>query len=75
MGAQVNAERITALEVLNAPGTLLVLCSLVENMPYVVAEAIVRALTLPMKHFCIFPWQTWLVALLCIPLSCLFEWA
>lgn len=41
---QVNANRTTALEVLSAPGSLLVLCSLVENMPYVVAEAIVSHL-------------------------------
>ena len=39
---RVNADRAEALEVLAAPGTLLVLCSLVDNMPYVVAEAAVR---------------------------------
>lgn len=38
---QVNADRATALHVLSAPGALLVFCSLVENMPYVLAEAVV----------------------------------
>ena len=38
---QVNADRDSALDSLSAPGTLLVLCSLVDNMPYVVAEAAV----------------------------------
>ena len=38
---QVNADRATALSVLSSPGALLVFCSLVENMPYVLAEAVV----------------------------------
>ena len=38
---QVNADRDSALDSLSTPGTLLVLCSLVDNMPYVVAEAAV----------------------------------
>ena len=37
-----NAERGEALDILSQPGTMLVLCSLVDNMPYVVAEAAVR---------------------------------
>ena len=39
MPAQLNVDRDHALDSLSAPGTLLVLCSLVDNMPYVVAEA------------------------------------
>ena len=41
---QVNVDRDHALDSLSVPGTLLVLCSLVDNMPYVVAEASVRCL-------------------------------
>ena len=37
-----NVERKEALGVLAQEGTLLVLCSLVDNMPYVLAEAVVR---------------------------------
>ncbi len=40
---RVGAKRDEALEILSSEGTLLVLCSLVDNMPYVVAEAAVRA--------------------------------
>ena len=39
MPMQVNAGRSTALQELSANGTLLVFCSLTDNMPYVVAEA------------------------------------
>ena len=39
---RVGAKRDEALEILSSEGTLLVLCSLVDNMPYVVAEAAVR---------------------------------
>ena len=35
-------ERDEALETLSKEGVLLVLCSLIDNMPYVVAEAAVR---------------------------------
>jgi hypothetical protein len=38
---RVGAKRDEALEILSSEGTLLVLCSLVDNMPYVVAEAAV----------------------------------
>ena len=38
---QPNVERSEALKVLAEEGTLLVLCSLVDNMPYVLAEAAV----------------------------------
>lgn len=34
-----NAPRAEALSVLQQPGMLVVFCSLVENLPYVVAEA------------------------------------
>lgn len=37
-----NVPRSEALKVLNQEGLLLVLCSLVDNMPYVLAEAAVR---------------------------------
>lgn len=40
---RVGAKRDEALEILSSEGTLLVLCSLVDNMPYVVAEAAVRS--------------------------------
>ena len=38
-----NMERGEALKLLDQEGTLLVMCSLVDNMPYVLAEAAVRA--------------------------------
>ena len=41
---RVGAKRDEALEILSSEGTLLVLCSLVDNMPYVVAEAAVRSI-------------------------------
>lgn len=44
---RVGAKRDEALEILSSEGTLLVLCSLVDNMPYVVAEAAVRRPFLP----------------------------
>lgn len=51
---RVGAKRDEALEILSSEGTLLVLCSLVDNMPYVVAEAAVRRSLL---HF--LPSQSW----------------
>ena len=36
-----NVERSEALRLLDQEGTLLVMCSLVDNMPYVLAEAAV----------------------------------
>ena len=36
-----NVERTEALRLLDQEGTLLVMCSLVDNMPYVLAEAAV----------------------------------
>ena len=39
---RVGAKRDEALDILSSEGTLLVLCSLVDNMPYVVAEAAVK---------------------------------
>ena len=41
-----NVERSEALRLLDQEGTLLVLCSLVDNMPYVLAEAAVGTQTL-----------------------------
>lgn len=38
----INIKRDEALEIISAKGMLLVLCSMVDNMPYVVAEAAVR---------------------------------
>ena len=38
-------KRDEALEILSKEGVLLVLCSLIDNMPYVVAEAAVGAFT------------------------------
>ena len=54
---RVGAKRDEALEILSSEGTLLVLCSLVDNMPYVVAEAAVCALqtlvgVLKHRHAC-----------------------
>ena len=43
-GRQVNVKRDEALEILSKEGMLLVLCSLIDNMPYAVAEAAVRLL-------------------------------
>lgn len=42
MHIMANVPRSEALKVLNQDGLLLVLCSLVDNMPYVLAEAAVR---------------------------------
>ena len=39
----INVKRDEALDIISAEGMLLVLCSMVDNMPYVVAEAAVRA--------------------------------
>ncbi len=38
---KIGVKRDEALEILSSEGTLLVLCSLIDNMPYVVAEAAV----------------------------------
>ena len=38
---KVGVKRDEALDILSSEGTLLVLCSLIDNMPYVVAEAAV----------------------------------
>ena len=38
-------KRDEALSILSSDGVLLVLCSLIDNMPYVVAEAAVRGRT------------------------------
>lgn len=48
---RVGAKRDEALEILSSEGTLLVLCSLVDNMPYVVAEAAVRFLSSVLLSF------------------------
>ena len=37
----INIKRDEALDIISAEGMLLVLCSMVDNMPYVVAEAAV----------------------------------
>ena len=48
-----NVERSEALRLLDQEGTLLVMCSLVDNMPYVLAEAAVRShsMTCPIPLF------------------------
>lgn len=38
----INVPREEALEIISREGMLLVLCSFIDNMPYVVAEAAVR---------------------------------
>ena len=48
-------KRDEALEILSKEGVLLVLCSLIDNMPYVVAEAAVGAFT----PFCFHCFRTW----------------
>lgn len=48
---KVGASRDEALEILSREGMLLVLCSLIDNMPYVVAEAAV-SLVLLLYDFC-----------------------
>ena len=40
---KIGVKRDEALEILSSEGTLLVLCSLIDNMPYVVAEAAVSS--------------------------------
>ena len=40
---KVGVKRDEALEILSMDGMLLVLCSLIDNMPYVVAEAAVSS--------------------------------
>lgn len=44
---QVGVKRDEALSILSSDGVLLVLCSLIDNMPYVVAEAAVSRCTQP----------------------------
>ncbi|KAK9805857.1 hypothetical protein WJX73_008965 [Symbiochloris irregularis] len=41
---RVGATRDEALDILSSDGVLLVLCSLIDNMPYVVAEAAVKGI-------------------------------
>ena len=48
---QVNVKRDEALEILSQEGVLLVLCSLIDNMPYVVAEAAVSSFLKPFTRF------------------------
>ena len=52
-----NVERSEALRLLDQEGTLLVLCSLVDNMPYVLAEAAVQ-LILPFTPFPLYSLQS-----------------
>ena len=40
---KIGVKRDEALDILSSEGTLLVLCSLIDNMPYVVAEAAVSS--------------------------------
>ena len=47
---KVGVKRDEALEILGSEGTLLVLCSLIDNMPYVVAEAAVSPQLLPLSR-------------------------
>ena len=51
-----NVERSEALRLLDQEGTLLVLCSLVDNMPYVLAEAAVQLIS-PFTPFPLFPYS------------------
>ena len=46
----INIKRDEALDIISAEGMLLVLCSMVDNMPYVVAEAAVRLPKPPALH-------------------------
>ena len=43
MHLNINVPRDKALEIISREGMLLVLCSYIDNMPYVVAEAAVRS--------------------------------
>ena len=45
IAVQVGVKRDEALSILSSDGVLLVLCSLIDNMPYVVAEAAVSRWT------------------------------
>jgi len=45
-----NVPRLEALKVISQEGMLLVLCSLVDNMPYVLAEAAVSAHVHILRH-------------------------
>ena len=47
----INIKRDEALDIISAEGMLLVLCSMVDNMPYVVAEAAVK-LPFPSSIIC-----------------------
>lgn len=47
---KVGVKRDEALEILGSEGTLLVLCSLIDNMPYVVAEAAVSTPASPTQQ-------------------------
>ena len=51
---KIGVKRDEALEILSSEGTLLVLCSLIDNMPYVVAEAAVSSFSQAFCHF----WKT-----------------
>ena len=42
MHLKINIAREEALDIIGMEGMLLVLCSYIDNMPYVVAEAAVR---------------------------------
>ena len=48
---RVGASRDEALAILASEGVLLVLCSLIDNMPYVVAEAAVSSHLLPQSYW------------------------
>lgn len=41
---KINVPRDEALDIISQEGMLLVLCSFIDNMPYVVAEAAVRSI-------------------------------
>lgn len=47
---KIGVPRDEALDILSSEGTLLVLCSLIDNMPYVVAEAAVRLISKSVFH-------------------------
>ena len=59
---QVNVRRDEALEILSQQGVLLVLCSLIDNMPYVVAEAAVSSLLQDLQNWHSCFQQMWMLS-------------
>lgn len=76
-----NAPRSEALSVLSMEGMMVVFCSLVENMPYVVAEVLLLPVTRPLANCrmhgpkglgqgCLWPQNCEDAAELVLPLQC-----